>query len=162
MPRMGTPRVWGWCAHSIGPQPIQPRVCGDTSFRTASSVAAMDTTPRMRGYLPNRRPRHAPQRYNPAYAGILLFAPHPVWRLWIQPRVCGDTLGGITARHVSPDTTPRMRGYCRPGARCRAAIRYNPAYAGILVPELAELAVRKIQPRVCGDTSRECLTPGPF
>ena len=162
MPIMGTPRVWGWCAHSIGPQPIQPRVCGDTSFRTASSVAAMDTTPRMRGYLPNRRPRHAPQRYNPAYAGILHQAPAHARVAAIQPRVCGDTLGGITARHVSPDTTPRMRGYCRPGARCRAAIRYNPAYAGILSSSSKPRTPEPIQPRVCGDTSRECLTPGPF
>ena len=71
-------------------------------------------------------------RYNPAYAGILLFAPHPVWRLWIQPRVCGDTCQ-IDARVMRPsDTTPRMRGYFTKHPPTRAFLRYNPAYAGIL------------------------------
>ena len=100
-------------------------------------------------------------RYNPAYAGILLFAPHPVWRLWIQPRVCGDTCQ-IDARVMRPsDTTPRMRGYFTKHPPTRAFLRYNPAYAGILwAASLRDMSVQ-IQPRVCGDTADRAQDAGP-
>ena len=49
--------------------PIQPRVCGDYSWRAVSVRSCTDTTPRMRGLLTSSCVKPSPPRYNPAYAG---------------------------------------------------------------------------------------------
>ena len=50
---------------------IQPRVCGDTSFKSQRTCSMDDTTPRMRGYCEFVISLRLGLRYNPAYAGIL-------------------------------------------------------------------------------------------
>ena len=91
--------------------PIQPRVCGDTTFYLTGGATNDDTTPRMRGYFLDGEfvPHYA--RYNPAYAGILENANIMVYFIWIQPRVCGDTSEDRKGVTAAMDTTPRMRGY---------------------------------------------------
>ena len=147
-----------WVGSGESAPPIQPRVCGDTTALVFRAVFVLDTTPRMRGYFEDDFPQLLKERYNPAYAGILILLcvlPTPIA---IQPRVCGDTNNSTQIKPTTKDTTPRMRGYLKELKYALTERRYNPAYAGILCAAMRRTAGKKIQPRVCGDTCIACKT----
>ena len=141
---------------------IQPRVCGDYHNLLYSSSVVGDTTPRVRGLLGIGQVYRRSLRYNPACAGTTsrhsAFCGVPP----IQPRVCGDYEMGLPPHFLAHDTTPRVRGlqaiYIPRCLQCR----YNPACAGT-TPLWTNVAVAiSIQPRVCGDYTKESLALEPF
>ena len=67
-----------------------PRACGDGSQPRDRTSAASQCSPRLRGWLPTRRPNRPPHRVFPAPAGMARCATPP--RPWgcCVPRACGD------------------------------------------------------------------------
>ena len=94
-------------------------------------MAAIDTTPRMRGLLGLALERVLETRYNPAYAGTTVLTLPNGQQSLIQPRVCGDYTLQAHDLTLCADTTPRMRG-----------LPHKWGWAG---------SILTIQPRVCGD-----------
>ena len=133
-----------WCT-------IQPRVCGDYSVLLRLFSIVTDTTPRVRGLQTGRINDYAVSRYNPACAGTTIRAFLSAAELEIQPRVCGDYDHREFRCHRALDTTPRVRGLQRAPVCTVPRRRYNPACAGTTPPEACSMALRSIQPRVCGD-----------
>ena len=141
---------------------IQPRVCGDYSSSVNLESLNRDTTPRMRGLPSGRRLRAWSLRYNPAYAGTTRLSTLKRLQRQIQPRVCGDYHVPPLSHAYHLDTTPRMRGLRSLILRWFVPARYNPAYAGTTPQRPRTFQFIRIQPRVCGDYSREYLTLAPF
>ena len=180
-----TPRVRGlrssqlfeWSSHRYNPacagtthrpcstylQPsIQPRVCGDYFASVPDCTPPYDTTPRVRGLHQSLPSTSCMLRYNPACAGTTVVALSDCSASAIQPRVCGDYLFCPKGIAVSSDTTPRVRGLrCDRIAQALAG-RYNPACAGTTARRPQLVGVELIQPRVCGDYTKESLALEPF
>ena len=134
---------------------IQPRVCGDYALHLFRECVHSDTTPRVRGLLGERLRALVHRRYNPACAGTTC----PTWSLStpapIQPRVCGDYFGSSLPKRIRIDTTPRVRGLLNDVLGATIVVRYNPACAGTTCRHISRDRSYPIQPRVCGDYTRE-------
>ena len=141
---------------------IQPRVCGDYFPVSAGYHPFLDTTPRVRGLLHDAVQAVKFLRYNPACAGttqnLLLVSQHQS----IQPRVCGDYYCVLSFDHSPIDTTPRVRGLHFAVPLYFKGSRYNPACAGTTYRQEWQGLPDAIQPRVCGDYTKESLALEPF
>ena len=142
--------------------PIQPRVCGDYLMVQVHLRPPFDTTPRVRGLPQKGRLFLYGFRYNPACAGTTATTGDTRAAKRIQPRVCGDYAWRTSIAELRYDTTPRVRGLLIGNPNRGKAYRYNPACAGTTCSLGYYLCNRTIQPRVCGDYTKESLALEPF
>ena len=109
---------------------VQPRVCGEYWNFYQCRTDLKGSTPRMRGIfdvdvvIPNSG------RFNPAYAGNIIWMSGISRRLQVQPRVCGEYVHPSRPLVTCLGSTPRMRGISHYGISTDALNRFNPAYAG--------------------------------
>ena len=113
-----------------GPEPVQPRACGERSFALARYPRPIGSAPRVRGTvrLPDFVERN--RRFSPARAGNG-YAQTPI-KLFstVQPRACGERAAGQEPKIGDLGSAPRVRGTVRCILNgCRYA-RFSPARAG--------------------------------
>ena len=130
---------------------VQPRVCGEYIECKRISKRVLGSTPRMRGILYLHLAELPILRFNPAYAGNIVFLSNAIDRTQVQPRVCGEYFDGSGAMWCTEGSTPRMRGILSDRGFGNIRYRFNPAYAGN-IPRYYPLMLRcQVQPRVCGE-----------
>ena len=90
-------------------------------------------------------------RFNPAYAGNILYQISGCLYKKVQPRVCGEYAGGRMITCHFQGSTPRMRGISNCFSDTLSLLRFNPAYAGNIAPLNDMYVQQQVQPRVCGE-----------
>ena len=130
-----------------------PRVCGEKSYATRSTIRLLGSPPRVRGkewYLQGESP--APG-ITPAYAG------KSGWRSCCpgcnrdHPRVCGEKSQPAVRRSCAKGSPPRVRGKGVQSCNERVAVGITPAYAGKSWGRARTSSRRRDHPRVCGEKS---------
>ena len=109
------------------------------------------STPRMRGISVNIIRTPPICRFNPAYAGNILYQISGCLYKKVQPRVCGEYAGGRMITCHFQGSTPRMRGISNCFSDTLSLLRFNPAYAGNIAPLNDMYVQQQVQPRVCGE-----------
>ena len=125
-------RGYAWYTYTV-----YPRVCGETTQLTHSSVKILGLSPRVRGNRSPIRATTSTTRSIPACAGKPWKAPAPCSEHRVYPRVCGETGGERRIPLTTTSLSPRVRG--NPdgpggGALCSGSI---PACAGKPQPSSA-------------------------
>ena len=89
---------------------VQPRVCGEYSSKIQCVRSMAGSTPRMRGIWNAKKELRNIIRFNPAYAGNMVYQ----WCMCVgnevQPRVCGEYAESFRDSLRVSGSTPRMRG----------------------------------------------------
>ena len=109
---------------------VQPRVCGEYNLKCDNGRVLSGSTPRMRGIFRMLWLQNSSTRFNPAYAGNIIFYATGDLDYEVQPRVCGEYSSVQLMPSRFAGSTPRMRGiscFCPMPSTAR---RFNPAYAG--------------------------------
>ena len=100
------------------------------------------------------RVRHAVHRFvgiTPACAGKSFVSFFHCTTFWDHPRVCGEKVGGISARSCCTGSPPRMRGKGRRHLGPQLLHGITPAYAGKSRLCYVLGCFCKDHPRVCGE-----------
>ena len=137
-----------------GPNPVYPRVCGGTPPVQHSWHPCPGLSPRMRGNQVLHVMASLRMRSIPAYAGEPGRPGRRVASIWVYPRVCGGTLGGMVGRHPVHGLSPRMRGNLNAYRDLALTLRSIPAYAGEPSLLAGNARLHMVYPRVCGGTFR--------
>ena len=130
---------------------VQPRVCGEYFAQSLIYFNWSGSTPRMRGISVNIIRTPPICRFNPAYAGNILYQISGCLYKKVQPRVCGEYAGGRMITCHFQGSTPRMRGISNCFSDTLSLLRFNPAYAGNIAPLNDMYVQQQVQPRVCGE-----------
>ena len=109
------------------------------------------STPRMRGIFNIHIGCVILIRFNPAYAGNILSYSFCHTSDKVQPRVCGEYTSGLKFLKSRLGSTPRMRGIFVFFVSSPILRRFNPAYAGNILPYVFACLWVQVQPRVCGE-----------
>ena len=89
---------------------VQPRVCGEYKIFVDGNMLETGSTPRMRGIFAWFNISSLLIRFNPAYAGNIIFSFAERLINEVQPRVCGEYQLFLIDELGSQGSTPRMRG----------------------------------------------------
>ncbi len=109
---------------------VQPRVCGEYNLKCDNGRVLSGSTPRMRGIFRMLWLQNSSTRFNPAYAGNIIFYATGDLDYEVQPRVCGEYSWRKRWLLCNKGSTPRMRGIWLLKEALRVGCRFNPAYAG--------------------------------
>ena len=109
---------------------VQPRVCGEYNLKCDNGRVLSGSTPRMRGIFRMLWLQNSSTRFNPAYAGNIIFYATGDLDYEVQPRVCGEYASRYSILQGTLGSTPRMRGISQGQLRELVKNRFNPAYAG--------------------------------
>ena len=128
------------------------RVCGETDGDVPVWVSEWGPSPRVRG-----NPRAAVGRVLrggsiPACAGKPSSHHRHSIAIRVHPRVCGETHGRARGAGRSTGPSPRVRGNHDHRRGDRACCGSIPACAGKPATGPARTAIRRVHPRVCGET----------
>ena len=141
-------------AGRISSMRVYPRVCGGTPNLSRLRPALAGLSPRVRGnpsaWISFLRSR----RSIPACAGEPVKTPLSEPTIWVYPRVCGGTVGGIQAGKELAGLSPRVRGNHSDRRPHRFGLRSIPACAGEPCPSRSRWSASPVYPRVCGGTQR--------
>ena len=132
---------------------VDPRVCGETSWRTTSALSARGRSPRVRGNRVEQHPKRVLAGSIPACAGKPLGHLVPCAQDRVDPRVCGETSVLPVTSGWPRGRSPRVRGN-RGRRRCRSSPGGSiPACAGKPVVFTGYHTPTMVDPRVCGETA---------
>ena len=112
------------------PGQVQPRVCGEYFPHWPHLPSAIGSTPRMRGIFRLALALFVLGRFNPAYAGNIIWSTCMYQLQQVQPRVCVEYENYKDASGNATGSTPRMRGIYNSPTFNNNNNRFNPAYAG--------------------------------
>ncbi len=135
---------------------VYPRVCGGTHDLVEYQGSAWGLSPRVRGNPPNRPRRNQPIGSIPACAGEPLPSDDKLIEQWVYPRVCGGTPRKSALPQGLVGLSPRVRGNPDKIPQRLAGAGSIPACAGEPSIQHHPAAGRRVYPRVCGGTSRQC------
>ena len=107
-----------------------PRVCGEHALWQRAFIAALGSSPRMRGTQIIRPPSKSILWIIPAYAGNTNVASLYRESPWDHPRVCGEHTKWRELLNHLKGSSPRMRGTLVVSFRHSAGAGIIPAYAG--------------------------------
>ena len=130
-----------------------PRVCGEHVDLDTSNVAALGSSPRMRGALAISAPYLSLVGIIPAYAGSTCPDVHPRLQMGDHPRVCGEHNEIHHQVYSGLGSSPRMRGAPSESSGSGSGGGIIPAYAGSTGRQAQRLRRREDHPRVCGEHS---------
>ena len=88
---------------------------------------------------------------SPAYVGKRIASPVAFASAADHPRVCGEKVGGISARSCCTGSPPRMRGKAGFAMYLDVSARITPAYAGKRKSCAAQKTSAWDHPRMCGE-----------
>ena len=128
-----------------------PRVCGEKRSRRHHLVAEQGSPPRMRGKAIAQTSSCRRTGITPAYAGKSFVSFFHCTTFWDHPRVCGEKVGGISARSCCTGSPPRMRGKAGFAMYLDVSARITPAYAGKRKSCAAQKTSAWDHPRMCGE-----------
>ena len=94
----------------------------------------------------------------PAYAGKSFVSFFHCTTFWDHPRVCGEKVGGISARSCCTGSPPRMRGKAGFAMYLDVSARITPAYAGKRKSCAAQKTSAWDHPRMCGEKASHSAT----
>ena len=128
-----------------------PRVCGEHACEDVRHLAALGSSPRMRGTHVQRDVRDAVAGIIPAYAGNTTGPQHRVRQQRDHPRVCGEhPIFPVTADPTA-GSSPRMRGTPLSHLLAAHVLGIIPAYAGNTFECDMPIGLNRDHPRVCGE-----------
>ena len=132
---------------------VDPRVCGETTAVGQSSVTLKGRSPRVRGN-PARTTHGRPTTGSiPACAGKPSEYDLVSEYERVDPRVCGETGAPRSGRSPPAGRSPRVRGNrARPVAR-GGPLWSIPACAGKPMSTATRMPPKRVDPRVCGETT---------
>ncbi len=128
-----------------------PRACGDGPWWAASSMAALDWSPRVRGWSRARAFSGASPSLVPARAGMVPCRTTPCASPTTGPRACGDGPSPGCARAASGGWSPRVRGWPRLSLAEVTTRTLVPARAGMVPTRPGGTSSPLPGPRACGD-----------
>ena len=140
-----------WYAHGWRPHlGDHPRACGAHTFSCASFIAALGSSPRMRGSRLRHTTAVDDNGIIPAHAGLTQPTPHGIRGCGDHPRACGAHMTKLAEIGMRAGSSPRMRG--------SHVYRRTPHIAPGIIPAHAGLTARAIRvpypvrdhPRACG------------
>ena len=130
---------------------VHPRVCGEHLGYRKSHQRIYGSSPRVRGTLHQIHRRQSGQRFIPACAGnTRVCSPRGQGRA-VHPRVCGEHVVFKTLAHITPGSSPRVRGTRHLTASLIDTDRFIPACAGNTNPRFLQIQNPSVHPRVCGE-----------
>ena len=107
-----------------------PRVCGEKTHCTRSSVDAQGSPPRVRGKACWLHPAGGFCRITPACAGKSAHIVAHRLAARDHPRVCGEKLDAVHVAHDHRGSPPRVRGKVHAAQPLRSCVGITPACAG--------------------------------
>ena len=130
-----------------------PRVCGEHRGPLLYSVAALGSSPRMRGAPTSISYTTSSSRIIPAYAGSTVCPSCGHRYNGDHPRVCGEHAKPCDCRRPASGSSPRMRGAPVPRGVRRGNGGIIPAYAGSTPGSRAYAKKLGIIPAYAGSTT---------
>ena len=128
-----------------------PRMCGEKNIWVADVTTSIGSPPHVRGKAIAQTSSCRRTGITPAYAGKSFVSFFHCTTFWDHPRVCGEKVGGISARSCCTGSPPRMRGKESHARRKRQAHGITPACAGKSSrPDRPSTGLLD-HPRVCGE-----------
>ena len=135
-----------------------PRMCGEKSSRITWKFSCRGSPPRMRGKAIAQTSSCRRTGITPAYAGKSFVSFFHCTTFWDHPRVCGEKVGGISARSCCTGSPPRMRGKAGFAMYLDVSARITPAYAGKRKSCAAQKTSAWDHPRMCGEKASHSAT----
>ena len=136
---------------SMAARTAHPRACGENVGGAVQAVAAVGSSPRVRGKPDDWCPRCGDLRLIPARAGKTvshLDLPGP---LRAHPRACGENIAGSAARYGQPGSSPRVRGKRDVVGGQDEPLGLIPARAGKTDGQPGRIKKGSAHPRACGE-----------
>ena len=136
-----------------------PRVCGEHSGASSSTLRWAGSSPRMRGALVACSAASAHEGIIPAYAGSTPPKTRARTHGGDHPRVCGEHW--LVGRDSVPSSgsSPRMRGALDGADLESLGLGIIPAYAGSTAVEQVPTSASRDHPRVCGEHFQHSWRP---
>ena len=134
-----------------------PRVCGEKSYATRSTIRLLGSPPRVRGKVVLSSENPLCRGITPAYAGKSWTAAAQTSACWDHPRVCGEKMVSMIPHRRSRGSPPRVRGkeWYLQGESPAPGI--TPAYAGKSGWRSCCPGCNRDHPRVCGEKSQPAV-----
>jgi len=129
---------------------VDPRVCGGASFQPLASVLRPGRSPRVRGSHQGVLRQAAHAGSIPACAGEPVQRTDRIFRVKVDPRVCGGACLPCRSWGRVRGRSPRVRGSPGKATMSSAPVRSIPACAGEPCRSAARCTSSKVDPRVCG------------
>ena len=133
------------------PEPVHPRIRGERSRASRSSITRRGSSPHTRGTLPRAGSQVLRQRFIPAYAGNAASAQIPVTDVAVHPRIRGERTWAMYAFRALAGSSPHTRGTHVGHRLLRCHQRFIPAYAGNASTETISSRVATVHPRIRGE-----------
>ena len=132
---------------------VHPRACGERSTSEFWEHVEGNSSPRVRGTVPDDLDAAAPHRFIPARAGNGMASCSNCPPVTVHPRACGERFGSQPEVIDAFGSSPRVRGTgYRSGLYCRTE-RFIPARAGNGRRHVTFEMVAAVHPRACGERS---------
>ena len=128
-----------------------PRVCGEHSLISCSSLLSSGSSPRMRGALCRGRSLSKRTGIIPAYTGSTNRVIISMSSVRDHPRICGEHKLGYPNTNRNTGSSPHMRGARLQAYRSGSVRGIIPAYAGSTRQAPCRCPPRRDHPRVCGE-----------
>ena len=125
-------------------------MCGGNAAGIVRCFSSKGTSPRVRGKHSCASHQPARHGYIPACAGETLTRTVPMETSTVHPRVCGGNRVNVHLSVAHSGTSPRVRGKPARTRRSNLSHRYIPACAGETIPNIAQVILTRVHPRVCG------------
>ena len=128
-----------------------PRVCGEHDGGAGDVIAAVGSSPRVRGTRKGRRGGRVRLGIIPACAGNTPDTSSASPRTWDHPRVCGEHMSRRIIMRSVWGSSPRVRGTRSAAPTGVAHAGIIPACAGNTAESISSSMTIRDHPRVCGE-----------